>query len=173
MGTQLQRQLTSYVNVAVLLSLIGSVLAIYYFIGQLNRQAVETDNQLVQTGFAALISENEGIVESLAVAPEASALSRSGDLTWLDTAGGAPEEPAPFDLALFHLSDSNESLTWSAAGDAVAITPAERDIVLADLRAAERRGARSGTHVMQRGNTPFIVSATRLAGAGRTTTDPS
>ena len=59
MGRTLDSTLGRYINVATLLSLIASVLTIYFFVGALNRNAVQNDRQLLTAGLEAASRQNE------------------------------------------------------------------------------------------------------------------
>jgi len=59
MGRTLDSTLGRYINVATLVSLIASVLTIYFFVGALNRNAVQNDRQLLSAGIEAASRQNE------------------------------------------------------------------------------------------------------------------
>lgn len=59
MGRTLDSTLGRYINVATLLSLIASVLTIYFFVGALNRNAEQNDRQLLTAGLEAASRQNE------------------------------------------------------------------------------------------------------------------
>ncbi|MFY0638493.1 putative bifunctional diguanylate cyclase/phosphodiesterase [Maricaulis maris] len=59
MGRTLDSTLGRYINVATLVSLIASVLTIYFFVGALNRNAVQHDRQLLSAGIEAATRQNE------------------------------------------------------------------------------------------------------------------
>ncbi len=55
----LDSTLGRYINVATLVSLIASVLTIYFFVGALNRNAAQNDRQLLTAGIEAASRQNE------------------------------------------------------------------------------------------------------------------
>ncbi|BDX00924.1 putative bifunctional diguanylate cyclase/phosphodiesterase [Maricaulis maris] len=58
----LDSTLGRYINVATLVSLIASVLTIYFFVGALNRNAAQNDRQLLTAGIEAASRQNEAWV---------------------------------------------------------------------------------------------------------------
>ncbi|MHA6287668.1 diguanylate cyclase domain-containing protein, partial [Maricaulis sp. CAU 1757] len=58
MGRSLDSKLGTYVNVVALITLIASVLTIYFFVGALNRNAERTDRVLLSAGIDATVSQN-------------------------------------------------------------------------------------------------------------------
>ena len=59
MGHALDKKLGLYINVAAMVSLIASVLTIYFFVGALNRNALRTDTQLLTSGLEYAAERNE------------------------------------------------------------------------------------------------------------------
>ena len=59
MRNPLEKRLGLYISSAALISLIASILTIYFFVGALNRNALETDQRLLSAGIRAAATQNE------------------------------------------------------------------------------------------------------------------
>ncbi len=112
MDRSLDSQLARYINVAALVSLIASVLVIYFFVGALNRGAAETDRQLLTAGIQTTIHHNETWVADYGWWSVALERLDAGDVDVLsDSMASSFSDHLGFDFVV--MSRANDTLTYS------------------------------------------------------------
>lgn len=167
MGKALDKKLGLYINVAALVSLIASVLTIYFFVGALNRNAVRTDTQLLHAGIAAASSQNETWAADYGWWDEAVTLLHFGDPQRLSSAMVSSfDDHAGFDFII--LSDEANGLSYGWHRDSGAkvrselLPPDDFAALRDDLAHAYSNGEPMASHFVTIGERTYIASITVL-----------
>lgn len=169
MQKSLESKLTVYINVAVLVSLLASVLLIYYFVGTLNRNSIESDRELVSGGFNALVEQNEVTTRDYGWWSPAQNHFEAGDELWLyNNMGSSIETPGIFDLLILSQEAEGKIYGW----DATQTIDSRSDILTSAQYAALRlhlynnyqAGLYSASHFLFHEGRPFVFTVT-LVGA--------
>jgi diguanylate cyclase (GGDEF)-like protein len=178
MDRSLDSQLARYINVAALVSLIASVLVIYFFVGALNRGAAETDRQLLTAGIQTTIHHNETWVADYGWWSVALERLDAGDVDVLsDSMASSFSDHLGFDFVV--MSRANDTLTYSWHRDSGEtpldhlLTPDDLDNLRSDLARAYAEGSFIGSHMLTVRGRPYLASVT-LVGEyeDRAATDP-
>jgi len=161
----LESKLTVYVNVAVLVSLLASVLAIYYFVGTLNRNSMQSDRELVSGGFRAMVEQNELTTRDYGWWSPAQNHFESGDEQWLySNMGSSIETPGIFDLLILSQESEGKSFGWDKAhGSEIQhnlLTTRQLDTLRSELAESYEAGIYSSSHLLYQGGQPFLYSTT-------------
>ena len=178
MGQSLDSQLGRYINVATLVSLIASVLVIYFFVGALNRGAAETDRQLLTAGIQTTIHHNETWVADYGWWSVALDRLDAGDVDVLsESMASSFSDHLGFDFVV--MSRANDTLTYSWHRDSGEtpldhlLSPDDLDSLRSDLARAYAEGSFIGSHMLTVRGQPYLASVT-LVGEyeNRAATDP-
>ena len=101
MRKPLEKRLALYLSAAAILSLIASVLTIYYFAGALNRNAFNSDQRLITAGLESAARQNETWAADYGWWQEALSLFEAGNTRVLSNAMASPfEDHNAFDLVV-------------------------------------------------------------------------
>ncbi|WP_300531188.1 EAL domain-containing protein [Maricaulis sp.] len=113
MRKPLEKRLALYLSAAAILSLIASVLTIYFFVGTLNRNAAETDRRLITAGIEAAARQNEIWAADYGWWDEALLLFNAGSTEILSSAMASPfEDHSAFDLISLSEPGNDRSFGW-------------------------------------------------------------
>ncbi|WP_291844256.1 EAL domain-containing protein [Maricaulis sp.] len=165
MGRTLDSTLGRYINVATLVSLIASVLTIYFFVGALNRNAVQNDRQLLSAGIEAASRQNETWVADYGWWGEVLELwnAREKDILTSSLASSFSDHSAFDFVALFAQGDT-ETMGWHRESGSRLRTDVltHEDVagLRADLADAYHQGRYIATHFLKVDGQPYIASAT-------------
>ncbi|RKQ96483.1 putative bifunctional diguanylate cyclase/phosphodiesterase [Maricaulis maris] len=165
MGRTLDSTLSRYINVATLVSLIASVLTIYFFVGALNRNAERNDRRLLSAGIEATTRQNEIWVtdygwwgEVLTLWNEQEERVLTGSLSSSFSDHGA------FDFVALSSTDNVDGMSWHRdTGSQVRTDVLTHDDIAAlraDLAAAYEQGRYIATHFLDIGGIPYLASVT-------------
>ena len=178
MSRTLDTQLGRYINVAALISLIASVLMIYFFVGALNRNAAQNDRQLLSAGVETAIHHNETWV---------------ADYGWWSYARDLLEERAVEELSVSMASSFSDHLGFdfvvmTAKEDAYAfswhrdsgetpiplfLSAEQLNAIRSDLALAYNADEFIGSHMLSHNGFSYIASATVVGEYDdRAATDP-
>jgi diguanylate cyclase (GGDEF)-like protein len=159
--------LTQYVNMAVLLSLIASVLIVYFFVGALNRHAVKTDAELIQGGVDFVVARTEAFARDYGWWREALEAFETTDINWMyRNMGSSIETPRAFDILVVAEEADGKIFGWDENNPDTPrpdiFTPAQLADIRDDLATAHALGRYSTSHMMYIDGRPFIISATLM-----------
>jgi diguanylate cyclase (GGDEF)-like protein len=165
MRKALDKKLGLYINVAALVSLIASVLTIYFFVGALNRNAVQTDTQLLTVGIAAAADQNENWAADYGWWDEAVTILRSGDIGRLSTAMVSSfDDHAGFDFLVLADEASGHVYGWHRETGSKALTHLLSAEQIADVRTdlglSHQAGEYLSSHYVTLGDHTYIASGT-------------
>ena len=165
MAKVLERKLGSYINIATLVSLIATVLTIYFFVGALNRNAIRTDTQLLTAGIAAAAEQNEVWTVDYSWWDGITTLFRSGNTYWLhDGLTDSFDDHNGFDFVILTEEEAGRVYGWHRDGSAKPRTNllSETDVTALrrDLVINHENGRFSASHMLQFDGRPYLASAT-------------
>ena len=165
MSRTLDTQLGRFINVAALVSLIASVLMIYFFVGALNRNAAQNDRQLMSAGIETAIHHNEtwvadygwwGYARDLLEERAVEELSVSMASSFSDHLG--------FDFVVMVAKEDAYSISWHRDNGETPIPKLLTDEQLlalrSDLSSAYEQSEFIGSHMLSHDGYAYIASAT-------------
>lgn len=178
MERTLDSQLGRYINVATLISLIASVLVIYFFVGALNRGAARTDSQLLTAGIRNAIRNNEIWVADYGWWSVARERLEAGDVDVLsESMASSFSDHLGFDFVV--MSSANDARTYSWHRDSGErplgrlLSVSDIAALRADLAHAYEEGKHIATHMLSLGEQPYFASVTIVGEYDdRSATDP-
>ncbi|WP_417471109.1 putative bifunctional diguanylate cyclase/phosphodiesterase [Maricaulis sp.] len=179
MGKPLDKKLGLYVNLAALVSLIATILAIYFFVGSLNANARQTDRQLLAQSLVAAAEQNEFWAADYGWWSVALNYFNDGDTDALAASMAAPiQDHAGFDFVILAQEPQQRVYGWDrTTGMTVRddiIEPAGLAAIREDLAEQYAAGNFLASHFLQIGDRTYIASATVLGEyADRAGTDPA
>jgi diguanylate cyclase (GGDEF)-like protein len=166
MRKPLEKRLALYLSAAAILSLIASVLTIYFFVGTLNRNAADTDRRLITAGIESAARQTEAWAADYGWWEEALFLFDAGSTTVLSSAMASPfDDHDGFDLVV--LSEAGgRSFGWHRdTGQKVRPRPLDPDI-LTGLRRGLQQSADNGqfvtSQIAERDGILYLLSVTTL-----------
>ncbi len=179
MSRTLDRQLGRFINVAALVSLIASVLMIYFFVGALNRNAAKTDRQLLRAGIETAVHLNETWVADYGwwdYAREMLAEHRVDQLS--ESMASSFSDHFGFDLVGLSAPADAYGYFWHRDTGETPVNALLSVEQLAELRADLQAGYADGqfisSHMMQVNGQPYVVSVTIVGEyEDRAATDPA
>jgi diguanylate cyclase (GGDEF)-like protein len=165
MGRKLDSQLGRYINVATLVSLIASVLVIYFFVGALNRNAAQTDRQLLTAGIQTSIHHNETWVADYGWWSVARDRLEAGDVDVLsDSMASSFSDHLGFDFVVMSRANDVRTYSWHRDSGQTPLDsllgPNDIAALRSDLAHAYARGDYIGTHMLTIGDRPYLASVT-------------
>ncbi|WP_300544944.1 EAL domain-containing protein [Maricaulis sp.] len=178
MGRTLDRQLGRYINVAALVSLIASVLMIYFFVGALNRNAARTDRQLLQAGIETAIHHNETWVADYGWWSYALEMLQTGEVDLLsESMASSFSDHLGFDFVVMSRAGDSRAYSWHRDTGQTPVpallTPGQVTAMREDLADAYASGAFIGSHMLTVNGHPYIASMTVVGEyEDRSATDP-
>ena len=178
MAKALEHKLGVYINVAALVSLLASVLTIYFFVGALNRNAYRTDTQLLTAGVAAATQQNEVWTVDYGWWPDILNLFHSGNTYWMrESFAQSFDDHTGFDFVVLAEESQHRIYGWERDGGPKARTNILSRDELATLRHDLERNHGTGqftaSHAVALNGVPYIVSASVMGEyEDRTTTNP-
>ncbi|WP_138511037.1 putative bifunctional diguanylate cyclase/phosphodiesterase [Maricaulis alexandrii] len=178
MRRTLDTQLGRFINVAALVSLIASVLMIYFFVGALNRNAAQNDRQLLSAGIETAIHHNEtwvtdygwwGYARDLLEERAVDELSVSMASSFSDHLG--------FDFVVMVSKDDAYSISWHRDNGETPIpkllTEEQLLAIRSDLASAYENSEFIGSHMLEHNGFAYIASGTVVGEYDdRAATDP-
>lgn len=179
MGRTLDKKLGLYINVAALVSLIASVLTIYFFVGALNRNAVRTDTQLLQSGLTFAAERNETWAADYAWWTELRQIMQLGDANMLGTGlASSFTDHSGFDFIVLANEGEDQVYSWHRDSGrkllSDLLTTEQMAAVRADLAAAHARQDYLASHFVKLDDRFYLVSGTVVGEfEDRSTTDPA
>ena len=166
MRKPLEKRLALYLSAAAILSLIASVLTIYFFVGTLNRNAAETDRRLITAGLQSAARQTEAWAADYGWWQEALVLFEAGTVNVLSSAMASPfDDHDGFDLVV--LSEAGgRSFGWHRdSGRKVRQRPLAPEILRA-LRLGLQESTADGrfitSHFAEREGILYLLSVTTL-----------
>lgn len=178
MGPTLDKQLGRYINVAALISLIASVLMIYFFVGMLNRNAAHTDRQMLSAGIESATQHNETWAADYGWWAYAVEMLDGGNIGELsESMASSFSDHLGFDFVVLSRAGDEKVFSWHReTGEAPVrnlLSPEDIRTLRSDLADSYARGAYIGTHMLTVRGHPYLASATVLGEhADRAATDP-
>ena len=165
MNGTLDKQLGRYINVAALVSLIASVLVIYFFVGALNRNATRTDRHMLRAGIETAIDQNGAWVADYGWWSVALDLLHDGDADALsETMASSFADHLGFDFVVMVSEDDARTYSWHReTGEQLLdnlLDTADIAAMRTDLSDAYDAGEYIGTHFLSLRDTPYIASIT-------------
>jgi diguanylate cyclase (GGDEF)-like protein len=179
MGKALDKKLGLYINVAALVSLIASVLTIYFFVGALNRNAVDTDTRLLTVGIEAAADQNENWAADYGWWDQAVTILRNGDINLLSSAMVSSfDDHGGFDFVILANEAEGQVYSWHRRSGRKVLTALLSAEQLADMRAdlalSHAEGEFLTSHYISLGDEAYIASGTVMGEhPDRAVTDPS
>lgn len=178
MTKALDKKLGLYINVAALVSLIASVLTIYFFVGSLNANARRTDSLLLAQGIEAAADQNETWAVDYGWWDAALGYFEAGEVDRLQASMAEPlQDHSGFDFVILSNEAKGQIYGWHQASGltvrADILASDEMDAIRQDLAEEYRAGSYLGSHFASIGDRSYIVSATVLGEfEDRSATDP-
>tara|TARA_R110000868_G_scaffold6550_2_gene36974 strand:+ start:44468 stop:46603 length:2136 start_codon:yes stop_codon:yes gene_type:complete len=178
MRTGLDKKLGLYINVATLVSLIASVLTIYFFVGSLNQNARETDTLLLAQGLEAAARSNETWAVDYGWWADAVTYFDEGDTETLTSSMAAPlQDHSGFDFVLLANESEGREFGWTVeTGETVQENLLSTDdlaLIRRDLQAQYEQGSFLASHYLTMDGRTYIASVTVLGEyEDRAATDP-
>ena len=165
MDGTLDKQLGRYINVAALISLIASVLMIYFFVGALNRNAARTDQHMLRAGIESATDHNGTWVADYGWWSVALERLHNGDIDVLsESMASSFSDHLGFDFVVMVSEEDGRAYSWHReTGEQpldTLLTPSDIFDLRADLADAYDAGDYIGTHFLSLRGTPYIASAT-------------
>jgi len=167
MGRTLDSTLGRYINVATLVSLTASVLTIYFFVGALNRNAVQHDRELLSAGIEAASRQNEVWVADYGWWNELLGLWEAREKTFLtDSLASSFSDHSAFDFVAIVGEADHESIGWhreSGAQSRADILSLEQvQSLRGDLVESYAQGRHVSSHFLKLDGRPYLASVTVL-----------
>ncbi|WP_203291333.1 putative bifunctional diguanylate cyclase/phosphodiesterase [Maricaulis parjimensis] len=178
MSRTLDTQLGRFINVAALISLIASVLMIYFFVGALNRNAARTDRQLLTAGIETAIHHNETWVADYGWWSYARELLEQRAVDELSVSMASSfSDHLGFDFVVMASKDNAYALSWHRDSGETPLPKllSEEQLteIRADLAAAYQEDEFIGSHMLYLNGYAYIASATVVGEYDdRSATDP-
>jgi diguanylate cyclase (GGDEF)-like protein len=178
MAKALDKKLRLYINVAALVSLIASVLTIYFFVGSLNAHARHTDSQLLAQGIEAAAEQNENWVVDYGWWAEAVGYFEAGETDVLEDSMAAPlQDHSGFDFVILANESQHRIYGWHQESGLTVrddiLNQPQLAVIRQELAKEYRSGSFLGSHFVAIGDRSYITSATVLGEfKDRATTDP-
>lgn len=165
MRNPLERRLGLYISSAALISLIASILTIYFFVGALNRNALETDQRLLASGVQAAAVRNEDWATDYGWWQELVYIFEAGDTALLAESMASPfEDHGAFDFVVLTQESAERTYSWHRDTGAKVRTELLSETMLSDIRAdlLIAQGAREwrATHMAELDGHLYLMSAT-------------
>lgn len=179
MSASLDSKLGSYINVAALVTLIASVLTIYFFVDALNRGAERTDRILLSAGIDAATSQNHAWAVDYGWWDATLQLVEENDPAGMASVmGSAFSEHSGFDfIAVASKADTHVYAWHRNTGEETQtglISPTELAALRADLVQAYANGETITSHFLSIDDVGYIASVTVLGEyEDRAATDPA
>lgn len=167
MRNPLERRLGLYISSAALISLIASILTIYFFVGALNRNALETDQRLLTSGIQAAAIRNEDWATDYGWWQELVDIFEAGDTALLAESMASPfEDHGAFDFVVLTQENVGQTYSWHRESGAKVLSELLSETMLADVRAdlLEAQGEREwrATHMAELDGHLYLMSATAI-----------
>lgn len=179
MGQSLDSQLGRYINVATLVSLIASVLVIYFFVGALNRGAAQTDRQLLTAGIQTTIHHNEIWVADYGWWAMALEMLEDSDVEALsESMASSFSDHLGFDFVVMSQASDARTFSWHRDNGETPLPGLLTDEDIANLRSdlalAYGEGRHIGSHMLTLRGAPYLASVTVVGEyEDRAATDPA
>lgn len=178
MTKALDKKLGFYINVAALVSLIASVLTIYFFVGSLNANARRTDSLLLAQGIEAAAEQNENWAVDYGWWDDALGYFEAGETDKLEASMAEPlQDHSGFDFVILSNEAEGRVYGWHHESGLTIrddiLSPDEMDVIRQELAEEYRAGSYLGSHFVSMGDRSYIASVTVLGEYDdRATTDP-
>lgn len=178
MSRTLDTQLGRFINVAALVSLIASVLMIYFFVGALNRNAARTDRQLLTAGIETAIHHNETWVADYGWWSYARDMLEERAVEELSVSMASSfSDHLGFDFVVLAAKDNAYAISWHRDSGETPIpkllSEEQLDEIRADLATAYQGEEFIGSHMLSLNGFAYIASATVVGEYDdRSATDP-
>jgi diguanylate cyclase (GGDEF)-like protein len=179
MAIALEKKLGFYINVAALVSLIASVLTIFFFVGALNRNAVKTDTQLLTAGVASAASQNEIWTVDYGWSADLLELFHRGNTYWLgESLASTFSDHTGFDFTVLSEETTGRIYGWhrdeGLKPRTNLVSPEDFAELRRDLALSYEFGEYTSSHLMVLDGRSYIASVTVLGEyADRSLTDPA
>ncbi len=167
MRNPLEKRLGLYISSAALISLIASILTIYFFVGALNRNALETDQRLLTAGIRAAATQNENWATDYGWWDELLYIFQAGDTGFMAESMASPfEDHGSFDFVV--LTEESEGRTYSwhrETGSKVRRELLNEETLLQvrdDLLQAQASELWRATHMAELNGHLYLMSATAI-----------
>ncbi len=178
MSRTLDTQLGRYINVAALISLIASVLMIYFFVGALNRNAAQNDRQLLSAGIETAIHHNETWVADYGWWAYAREMLEERAVEELSVSMASSfSDHLGFDFVVMMAPEDSYDISWHRDSGETPIplflSPDQLQAIRSDLAEAYSSEEFIGSHMLSLNGFAYIASATVVGEYDdRAATDP-
>ncbi|WP_339743780.1 EAL domain-containing protein [uncultured Maricaulis sp.] len=178
MNKALDKKLGLYINVAALVSLIASVLTIYFFVGSLNANARRTDSLLLAQGIDAAAEQNENWAVDYGWWDAAVDYFEAGETDALEASMAEPlQDHSGFDFVILSNEAEGRIYGWHRASGLTIrddiLSPDEMGVIRQELAGEYGQGKYLGSHFVSMDDRSYIASITVLGEyEDRSATDP-
>ena len=167
MTKALDKKLGLYINVAALVSLIASVLTIYFFVGSLNENARRTDSLLLAQGIEAAAEQNENWAVDYGWWDAAVGYFDEGLTDRLEFSMAEPlQDHSGFDFVILANESVDRIYGWHQDTGLTLrsdiISAAELGVIREELAEEYLSGSYLGSHFLSIGDRSYIASVTVL-----------
>ena len=167
MRNPLEKRLGLYISSAALISLIASILTIYFFVGALNRNALSTDQRLLAAGLEAASTQNENWATDYGWWQELVYIFEAQDTATLSLSMASPfEDHGAFDFVVLTEESAGRTFSWHReSGEKVRnglLESGTIEAIRSDLISAQQDGRHAATHMATLNGHRYLMSATAM-----------